>query len=581
MKKSGGASRDVGAPPKVVPKTAPRSWPAPVGLVDLADDPDAVVVLLADRSVDGVVGWLEFFAGARVRVISDEAKADWPLEQFGARHHAGQTPDQLNARLRTIGRIDVIVDLQPGTVTQRRDTFHRLFLYLRPGGRYVVDCSGADSVIGSVGFAEWVAMLLRSTDPSATNVSARDREFGQSVRSVRVSADLLMIEKEQRHYVKLRDAEAVQVLQQREPDVTAEVLASRPAGKLLCRAEIVSHLSSIPIPALDNVLSYPELQTRRYQGRFAVVSNALVHTEQTVLPESFRHHLDPPLRNPRLTSISATFGRISASLRPHQSLPGSFYHLDAENSGHFGHLMTEVISRLWGWDVAKAADPELKVLFRIRFPGERIPGLEQTLFQAYGIATEDIVWIDAPVWVETLVGATPMWHNQPPHYVHPGLVDVWDRLGNALIDEDAPSHRWLFVSRRDLLSNRACRNTRAVESFFAERGFSVIYPEDWSLSEQAGMFAHAEVIAGFGGSALFNVMFARKLKTLIVLNHEAYTARNEHLFTALMDVTVHYFWSTPDVQHPVGGWNQKAYYSGWEFDFERNAIDLDAVLADL
>jgi hypothetical protein len=65
---------------------------------------------------------------------------------------------------------------------------------------------------------------------------------------------------------------------------------------------------------------------------------------------------------------------------------------------------------------------------------------------------------------------------------------------------------------------------------------------------------------------------------MIVLNHEAYTARNEHLFSAVLGGDVHYFWSSPDIAHPKGGWSEAAYYSGWEFDFERNRADLERLL---
>jgi capsular polysaccharide biosynthesis protein len=88
---------------------------------------------------------------------------------------------------------------------------------------------------------------------------------------------------------------------------------------------------------------------------------------------------------------------------------------------------------------------------------------------------------------------------------------------------------------------RACRNKQDVEQFFQSNGFTVVYPEDLELSQQAGIFANATVIAGFGGSAMFNMMYAEKMTTAIVLSHEAYTARNEHLFTSLLGGDVDYF----------------------------------------
>lgn len=109
-----------------------------------------------------------------------------------------------------------------------------------------------------------------------------------------------------------------------------------------------------------------------------------------------------------------------------------------------------------------------------------------------------------------------------------------------------------------------------------------MYPEDLDLGRQAALFAEAKVIAGFGGSAMFNLMFAELGTTTILLSHEAYnTARNEHLFTSLLGGNVHFFWSTPEIPHPPGAWSKPAFYSDWNFDFERNLAPLETLLDSL
>ena len=71
----------------------------------------------------------------------------------------------------------------------------------------------------------------------------------------------------------------------------------------------------------------------------------------------------------------------------------------------------------------------------------------------------------------------------------------------------------LFVSRRrhgDL--NRLCRDADQVESVFADHGFDIVYPEDYSLPDQAALFRTARVVAGFGGSGMFNLMHCQQLR---------------------------------------------------------------------
>ena len=84
--------------------------------------------------------------------------------------------------------------------------------------------------------------------------------------------------------------------------------------------------------------------------------------------------------------------------------------------------MTEVVSRLWGWDAAKREIPDLKAIFHVALPERARPDRSSSaLFTAYGIAEEDIVWVNEPVWLSSVVSATPMWHNAVPHYVHPDI----------------------------------------------------------------------------------------------------------------------------------------------------------------
>ncbi len=264
-------------------------------------------------------------------------------------------------------------------------------------------------------------------------------------------------------------------------------------------------------------------------------------------------------------------------------LPGIYYHLDSSNSGHFGHVMTEVLSRLWGWPLAKERFPDLKVIFRIRYEDERDPVLEKLLFGAFGIAEEDIVWAHEPVSLGGLVGATPMWHNQFDHFAHPEIRSrVWEPITRSLAGDRPGGNERLFVSRRRHAGmNRLCRDADEVEAAFVAHGFDILYPEDHSLQDQAALFRAARVVAGFGGSAMFNLMHCRQLDHVIVLNSEGYIARNEHLYAAVHGARADYFWGVPDIRADPGSWTQASYTSPWRFDFDRNGAALDEVLRGL
>ena len=554
----------------------------------LPDRPNQTVVVLADDASAPVRAFLQAPGARRRIVISPESCPEWALEEQGAEHRAAGNLDEVNWHMRFFGPVDVVVDLAARSSDEYDVVWRKLFFHLHPRGVYVIARSrSTDGLVPP-------AILDTATTVGATGAELADKAVSDTARrlavlSVTVDADHVVVVKRGKHVLKTKDRLATQILPEREPGLLMTELLTLPEGVVTGRATVHSHTSATEIADLEPTLAYPAHHLRHYRGEIAMTANALMHTGFTALPESFRHHWSYSPTNPRLIDASGDFARVRPRDLPTTRLPGSYYHLDSENPGHYGHLLTEVMGRLWGWDEAKRQIPDLKAIFSLRPGEERDPVLEQRIFGAYGIAREDICWVDEPVWLESVVGATPMWHNQQPHYVHPDLTKVWDRVRDSLLAEatlpedgfEISGGRRIFVSRQDISVNRACQNTREVESFFRDRGFDVVYPENHDLAVQAAIFDRAEVVAGFGGSAMFNILFSRNHSALVLLNHEAYTARNEHLYTTLLGGEVHYFWSTPDIAHPDGGWSEAAYYSPWAFDFERNADELSRVLATL
>lgn len=509
--------------------------------------------------------------------------ADWTALFAGARVHRfdrSATPAELDEAVAALEPIDVIVDLSGTRFDEHRARWRHLYFQLEPHGHYLVDldaAAGADP-------KAWVTAIR----PEATDVPRTFRDYAAATDSVTTTRHLLSMRKRGRHYFKLREPEVRTVLPTREPAVGVDVLAERPGGTLTARARPTSHEATVPIRWLPAEMDYPPLHLRHYIGRIAFYGHTLLRTDRSILPDSFRWPFSERPRHPKVNSTGPRFGELTARREPPSTLDGDYYQLDPQYTGHFGHIMTEVVGRLWGWDEAKKQLPDLKAIFRVDNPERRGEALQRRLLTAYGIAADDIVAVDRPTYLRSVASATVMYHNAPPHYVHPGLQEVWQRLGRGLIDPAAPSVSRVFVSRADHPGRRACRNVFEVEKLFAAHGFEIIYPERYDIGAQAGLFASASVIAGFGGSGLFNLIFADRLEKLIVLNHESYVARNEHLFGAVLGFDTHYFWSPSDVPQPeefrrgdTDKWNIQAFRSAWEFDFDRHRAPLEELLRTL
>ena len=379
--------------------------------------------------------------------------------------------------------------------------------------------------------------------------------------------------------LKLRDAEAVTTLAEREPGLDVEVLERRPEGVLRRARDAVMHDGAL-VDAFPGALPYPALEARRYRGEVVLHRGAYAVRGSSLLPESFRWHLSEHPVNESLRDVDARHARLKrrARLAEPEHLPGSYYYLDYRNTGHYGHLITEAVARLWAWPEAKAAVPGLKVLLRHHDNRPKRDRFRRDvpLLRAFGVDADDVAWFREPVRVDDLVGCTPMFQNADPYYVHPDLRAVYDRIRSGLVGDGADGPERVFVTRHG--GNRPCRNVAEVDRFFADHGFTVVNPGALTLAQQAAALSGARVVAGLGGAGLFNTAFTRRLETMVVLNHTSYRARNEELLAAMLGAECHLFWSRPDREHPPGGFDVEAFMSPWDFDFARNADQLAAVL---
>lgn len=562
------------------------------GIDEDASHSSRVVVLIAgEASEEEIAFHLRGFRDDVVHVLVPSVSKSQASLDPNARRHVVSGLSATSQFLTTLGPVRAIVKLRMDSGDLEWRYWRRLFLHLTSGGWYAVRRSpeGGDGLVALATRLESLKRKAAGETHADRRISRADRQFAEAVGHVISDAGGLLITKKGYHHLRLNHDNVLDILPLRNPQVSVEEVESLRPGTFTSRATVFSHGEAEPNPPLISEIDYPAMRLKRYSGRIAFMRNALVYTDGEILPESFRHHLSPGAHNVRAINLTPEFSRISPRYRPKEVLEGSYYHLDSENPGHFGHIMGEDVSRLWGWWHAKERDPDLKLLFRTRAPSEKEapaggdPKLERAIFGAFGLSDGDIAWVDHPVYVDSLCGATPMLHDKGPHYIHPAITDVWDTLAANLVDREFRAPRRVFVSRRPSYrrGNRRCRNAEQVEAFFAERGFTIVYPELLARGEQVALFSGASVIAGFAGSAMYSLMFASHHPAVIILSHDAYTARTEHLITSVRGGVVHYFWSSSDVAHPTDGWSQRAYYSSWMFDFLQHSKTLDSVIRDL
>ncbi len=484
--------------------------------------------------------------------------------------------DTIYDEIRQFGAVNVLIDLRSREVARHRESWERLLFHLAHGGVFVLMRRRGRSRRNTAQLTAWAAALSAPVPPeSVVERARRDAFFG-----VVMLDDVFVIRKKGQHLLAMGDDEVDVSLPKREPSMKVTRLRQLPGGEFVSRADVISHESSVSIEGLPPRIEYPPVRLRHYSGPMTFSGRTLVYTGQSILPDSFRFYRAHRLDHPVTGLVADEFHAIPRTQRAKRNLAGDFYLLDPQWTGHFGHIMTEVVGRLWAWDEAKRQFPDLKALFAVR-RGQTTDAILARLLPAYGIAESDLVAVDEPVRVRSILGATSMWHNQFPHFVHPEIAKVWSRIARSMADPDAPTYDRIFVSRSDSLWARKCHNIGEVEQFFADHGFTVVYPENLDMAVQAAMFQSARVIAGFGSSAMCNLMYAEKVQHLILLCQEAYTARNEYLYASVLGAKMHYFWSAPDIPRDPARYNPKAFVSNWAFDFQRNREPLERVLSEI
>ncbi|KHL19282.1 UNVERIFIED_CONTAM: hypothetical protein LK11_02170 [Mumia flava] len=544
-------------------------------------------VVLADR-VRGpeLAMWLDRVADADVIVLAAHERPDWDLGRRGARYQKASRPDRIHEVLSVLGPVDAVVNLRrEGGQTHRR-LFEAAFFHLRHGGLYVVPRAAIDDRVDSGGqaggFLKRVAHLSRRVGLDFSELSdlpREERELSLAVKATTISTDEVTIQKNGNHLLKVRHANATAVLRRRSESLGVDELAVLDGGAVRTGTRVVTHGPPETQGRFSVPLTYPTLHLRRYDGAIGLAPEGLVVSGDSVLPDSFRWHLSPQANNAGLYFASEHFARLRSEAAPVRHLDGAFYHLDYANPGHFGHLTTEALAKLWGWEQAKDRIPDLKLIHSRGEHHHRVPSLEQRFLDAFGVDEADVVVFDEPVTVDTLVCATPMWHNADPFYAHPGILDTWERIAAGLPASSVEAGPRIFVSRPPAAKNRACRDTQAVEDYFRDAGFSIVRPERHPLAEQASIFAGARVVAGFGGSAMFNLMYARNLERVVVLSSASYDSQNEYFYAAVRGADIHYFYGDTDVAQPDDGWSYAAYQSSWSFDLDRFRDDLDRTVA--
>lgn len=511
--------------------------------------------------------------------------------------------DEMFAAAADHPQADLVVDARTAPSAQKYWAFRRLFLGLHDGGRYVVlpvshedpaaDPTPQPAVFDPYGRPVPVtppaagidAWLDRLHDSLRWSVARRRRELtrfeGQmaaAVGEVVRGEDHRVITKVGEHLLKLTPDEAPAVLERR--GARFRDLTRRPARTISTPVRLHSNApehSAERFPATEDV---PELVCRVHEDAVCA-PRQVVAVAGVLLPESYIQPWRRPMGQLARNVVGSEYGTAPNGGPGEdgvlEELAGTYFHLDNEVAGHYGHFLTHDLARLWAWDEALEAFPDLRILLGGTGEEHAVPSFVYELLAAFGIGADRVTVLKGPTRVERLVTATQAF--QQPVFLAPEAASVWSRIRDGLVrtadDVTIPSR--VFVARSDQV-RRACRNSAEVEQRFAEAGFEIVHPERLPLATQAKIFAQADVVAGYAGSGMINAVWSQKPARRMVISSRSYPAINEYHLARQFGSELHYLWCDPELPAAESGMTKQAFHSSYTVDLERDGAWLDAFL---
>jgi capsular polysaccharide biosynthesis protein len=489
---------------------------------------------------------------------------------------------ELRERLKRIKTLDAIIDATNNSGSKREFIFYLLY-HLRENGVYLTttpdaETSSARELINQLcaiqkkpGFdftADSMPQKHHLPLISEPEGAVAQERLAAAIKNVRYEKGYVVIRRNLKYMLKARESSfTANFMAARELDWASETEHGA-GGVLESKAALKLNLKRFQY-RFPKRFTYPPLKLRVYENVIATRRQVL-YRGNLMLPDTFRLNGLPYLRSVTTQDTNVDFVRNNFA-KPKKKLSGAYYYLDTEFPGVYGHLVTEIVGRLWAWDIAKEQEPNLKVIMCKVGGKPDIASWMRVALNAYGIPNEDIVVLEQPTLLEKVYAPTPQFVNYEGGYVHPQILPVWERLrDNLLADatlEESPTK--IFLGRAEG-GDRECRNGSEVEALFENNGFTVLRPELYSLPDQAVLFNNATAIAGWGGSGQLTAILASGPKKRLVINPWSHHPINEYLISSIYGDEITYLYQEPETTKTTAEYPRGPFHSPYTFDFDRD-----------
>ena len=285
-----------------------------------------------------------------------------------------------------------------------------------------------------------------------------------------------------------------------------DVIARIPAGGESTNRQVTVYDSGGVVAGrtLHRPVPSSELQISKGSDVVALPRCIVVTDDGTLLRGSVRS--DVPAHAGLLPLLDRYFATDRVGGQVERQLSEPVLIADSRWSAEYGHQLLEIVPTLL---MRRYLPVTTSVLTSAPFSRTLL-----LFFSQMGVSADQIIQLKAPVrCAESYIADEPVGLRASMHPLGREAFVMVRRLAERSNRRVAER---IFVSRSAIPSRRL-REEVEVEALFERNGFELIHPEALAIEYQIAAFAGAKLIAGLGGSAMHNAVFADADTPVLIL----------------------------------------------------------------
>jgi capsular polysaccharide biosynthesis protein len=187
-------------------------------------------------------------------------------------------------------------------------------------------------------------------------------------------------------------------------------------------------------------------------------------------------------------------------------MPGTHLFGGMLKNEHFGHFLAESLSRLWALTRFAARDLN-SIVFYLRMHRNPVPQWAFDFISTLAPGIPLQIVSDVTIFENLVVPDQAAHRSNGFIYGHPSVRELFERLRQI----KGKPFKKLYVSRSRLQNSGGILGEKKLERTLTREGFSVIHPEEHSLSDQIALYNGAQSLIFAEGAALH--LFALTCRT--------------------------------------------------------------------